>query len=154
MSNGSDINVSSIEEAIEILTNAIRCNEKQFEELGTHILLQDEEQEAIKIVLANLEALCDMQKSADKDLQRQKQINEEHQKINGKLREKVKELEEDLYSANCIISDRLDDIPRNKLEEIIFSNIHKGQGIFKNQYMYSTNDCVYIVRKIVEELLQ
>ena len=93
MKNGSDINVNSIEEAIEILNNAIKCNEKQFEELGTYILLQDDEQEAIKIVLDNLEALCDMQKSADRELQRQKQINEEHQKENGLLREKVKELE-------------------------------------------------------------
>ena len=85
--------VNSIEEAINILNNAIKCNEKQFEKIGTHILLQDNEQEAIKIVLGNLEALCDMQKSADRELQRQKQINEEHKKENGLLREKVKELE-------------------------------------------------------------
>ena len=95
MSNGSDINVGSIEEAIEILRNAIRCNKKQFEELGTHILLQDDEEEAIKIVLGNLEILSDMQRSADRELKRQKQINEEHQKLNGELREKVKELEEE-----------------------------------------------------------
>lgn len=93
MSKCSDINVGSIEEAIEILRNAIRCNEKQFEELGIHILLQDDEEEAIKIVLGNLEILSDMQRSADRELKRQKQINEEHQNINGELREKVKELE-------------------------------------------------------------
>lgn len=85
--------VNSIEEAINILNNAIKCNEKQFEKIGTHILLQDNEQEAIKIVLGNLEALCDMQKSTDRELQRQKQINEKHKKENGLLREKVKELE-------------------------------------------------------------
>ena len=68
MHKGSNINVDSIDKAIEILENAIRCNEKQFEELGTHILLQDDEQEAIKIVLANLEILCDMQRTADKEL--------------------------------------------------------------------------------------
>ena len=85
--------VNSIEEAINILNNAIKCNEKQFEKIGTHILLQDNEQEAIKIVLGNLEALCDMQKSADRELQRQKQINEEHKKINAELREKVKKIE-------------------------------------------------------------
>ena len=50
---------------------------------------------------------------------RQKQINEEHQKINGELREKVKELDtkndellKDLYSANCIIADLTDSIPK------------------------------------------
>lgn len=68
MHKGSNINVGSIDKAIDILENAIRCNEKQFEELGTHILLQDDEQEAIKIVLANLEILCDMQRTADKEL--------------------------------------------------------------------------------------
>ena len=51
---------------------------------------------AIEAVLGNLEALCDMQMSADRDLQRQKQINEEHQKINGELREKIEELEKEL----------------------------------------------------------
>ena len=68
MHKGSNINVDSIDKAIEILEKAIRCNEKQFEELGTHILLQDDEQEAIKIVLANLEILCDMQRTADQEL--------------------------------------------------------------------------------------
>ena len=91
----TDTNVGDIEEAIEILKNAIRCNEKQFEELGTHILLQDDEQEAIKIVLANLEILCDMQISADRELKNARKINEEHQKINAELREKVKKFEEE-----------------------------------------------------------
>lgn len=84
--------VNSIEEAINILNNAIKCNEKQFEKIGTHILLQDNEQEAIKIVLGNLEALCDMQKSADRELQRQKQINEEHRKINRRIKRKSKKV--------------------------------------------------------------
>ena len=46
------------------------------------------------------------------DYTRQKQINEEHQKINGELRERVKELDtennkllKELYNAHCIISD-------------------------------------------------
>ena len=57
---------------------------------------------------------------------RQKQINEEHQKINGELREKVKELDtkndellKDLYSANCIISDLTDSIPIQKIQDKI-----------------------------------
>jgi hypothetical protein len=33
---------------IEILENAIKCNKKQFEEIGTHILLQDDEMKAIE----------------------------------------------------------------------------------------------------------
>ena len=49
--------------------------------------------QAIKIVLGNLEALCDMQKSADRELENAKKINEEHKKDNGELREKIKELD-------------------------------------------------------------
>ena len=60
------------------------------------------------------------------DYTRQKQINEEHQKENGLLREKVKELDtkndellKDLYSANCIISDLTDSIPIQKIQDKI-----------------------------------
>lgn len=45
----------NIEEAIETLKNAFKCNKKQFEELGTHILLQDDEQEAIETLLTAYE---------------------------------------------------------------------------------------------------
>ena len=70
--------------------------------------------QAIKIILGNLEALCDMQKSADRELENARRINEEHKKENGLLREKVKELEEELYSANKIVEEYLDGIPKQK----------------------------------------
>ena len=47
--------ICGIEEAIETLKNALKCNKKQFEELGTHILLQDDEQEAIETLLTAYE---------------------------------------------------------------------------------------------------
>ena len=60
------------------------------------------------------------------DYKMQKQINEEHQKINGELREKVKELDtkndellKDLYSANCIIADLTDSIPKQKIKDLL-----------------------------------
>lgn len=37
-----------MEKDIEILENAIKCNKKQFEEIGVHILLQDDEMKAIE----------------------------------------------------------------------------------------------------------
>lgn len=77
--------MSSIEEDIK------RCEQLTRPEHASWIGLSN--QNAIKTLLCNLEALCDMQRSADRELQRQKQINEEHQKINGELRERVKELE-------------------------------------------------------------
>lgn len=165
MSNGSDINVGSIEEAIEILRNAIRCNEKQFEELGIHILLQDDEEEAIKIVLGNLEILSDMQRSADRELKRQKQINEEHKKINGELREKVKELDtkndellKDLYSANCIIADLTDSIPKqkikNKIEELKETLKHYNEYSKLNLLEKVNVDLIDARIDILQELLQ
>ena len=58
-------------------------------------------------------------KNLIQDYTRQKQINEEHQNINGELRERIKELDtkndellNDLYNANCIIADLTDSIPK------------------------------------------
>ena len=157
MSNGSDINVGSIEEAIEILRNAIRCNEKQFEELGTHILLQDDEQEAIKIVLGNLEILSDMQRSADRELKRQKQINEEHQKINGELRKKVKELEvleDDMKDKRIVYIDE----PEFKANYISKQKIKDKMKDLEKKMEYEQNERALIhlqkQRKVLQELLE
>lgn len=113
--------MSNIEDDLKILENAIKCNKKQFEELGTHILLQDDEQEALEHLLShyknmkfNYENLIHdisliaeslgMQEDStieeiairiSEEMYNQQQINEEHQRINGELREKVKELEEE-----------------------------------------------------------
>lgn len=113
--------MSNIEDDLKILENAIKCNKKQFEELGTHILLQDDEQEALEHLLShyknmkfNYENLIHdisliaeslgMQEDStieeiairiSEEMYNQQQINEEHQRINGELRERVKELEEE-----------------------------------------------------------
>lgn len=142
--------VNSIEEAINILNNAIKCNEKQFEKIGTHILLQDNEQEAIKIVLGNLEALCDMQKSADRELQRQKQINEEHKKENGLLREKVKELEIDLTTVYLKGvedgKDKYEQKIKNKIEEL-----RQDINNSKTRYPYILEHKIDILNELLQE---
>ena len=78
---------------------------------------------AIKTVLSNLEALCDMQMTADRELKNARRINEEHQKINGELREKVKELEEQVeYDKTHIytpLTIQLNFIPKQKIEDKI-----------------------------------
>ena len=71
INKGSDKNVGSIEEDIRILQE----KDCMWHYPETRI------EEAIENIIA--------------DYTRQKQINEEHQKINGELREKVKELEEE-----------------------------------------------------------
>ena len=98
MSKCSDINVGSIEEDIEILKNIIEvyesCSVPEID-MQVDITFGKKEVNAIKTILGNLEALCDMQMAADRELKNAKQINEEHQKINGELREKVTKLEEE-----------------------------------------------------------
>lgn len=133
--------INSIEEAVEILRNAIKCNEKQFEELGTHILLQDDEQEAIKIVLGNLEALCDMQRSSDREIQRQKQINEEHRKENGLLREEVKELEKNIEKISESSSNN---------EELI-EKLNSGETFTVNQLGFIKKN--FIPKQKIKDLL-
>ena len=51
--------------------------------------------QAIKIVLGNLEALCDMQKSADRELENAKKINEEHRKENADLMKAINVVEKE-----------------------------------------------------------
>ena len=80
--------MNNIEDAIK------RCKELIKPEHSNWIGLTN--QSAIKIVLGNLEALADMQKTADRELENARRINEEHKRENGLLREKVKELEEEL----------------------------------------------------------
>lgn len=126
--------MSNIEDDLKILENAIKCNKKQFEELGTHILLQDDEQEALEHLLShyknmkfNYENLIHdisliaeslgMQEDStieeiairiSEEMYNQQQINEEHQKLNGELREKVKELEEERQLVGMLVKNKRD----------------------------------------------
>lgn len=68
--------MGSIEEDIEILNSLLTFKGK-----GLEYALEKKSIKAIENIL--------------QDYTRQKQINEEHKKINGELREKVKELEEE-----------------------------------------------------------
>ena len=90
MSKGSDINVSSIEEDIKNLEkyielvidkNYCECNE-------LNVICYGKYADGSKNVASSIKNIL-------KDYARQKQINEEHRKENGGLREKVKELEEE-----------------------------------------------------------
>lgn len=83
MNKGNDINGGSIEEDIEILNSLLTFKGK-----GLEYALEKKSIKAIENIL--------------QDYTRQKQINEEHQKINGELREKVKVLEEELKKQKKI----------------------------------------------------
>lgn len=78
--------MNNIEDAIK------RCKELIKPEHSNWIGLTN--QSAIKIVLGNLEALADMQRTTNIELDNAKKINEEHKRENGELIKKVKQLEE------------------------------------------------------------
>ena len=106
------------------------------------------------------------------DYKMQKQINEEHQKINGELREKVKELDakndellKDLYSANCIIADLTDSIPKQNIIEKIKKLDRKEQELQNSiseeeREEYEDANISYLLcdieirREVLKELLQ
>ena len=95
MSNGSDINVGSIEEDIEILKNIIEvyenCSVPEID-MQIDITFRKKEANAIKAVLGNLEILSDMQRSADRELENARKINEEHRKENRTIKRKSKRI--------------------------------------------------------------
>ena len=91
INKGSDINVGSSEENIKNLEkyielvidkNYCECNE-------LNVICYGKYADGSKNVASSIKNIL-------KDYARQKQINEEHQKINGELREQVRILEEDI----------------------------------------------------------
>lgn len=90
---------------------------------------------------------------------RQKQINEEHKKINGELREKVKELEEENKKKSIeliCLQDELDNsIPKQVVKEVLQNN---RNGLFGMTYLskeqYKTCEMqIKRINKIEQELL-
>lgn len=146
----TETNVGDIEEAIK------RCEQLTRPEHASWIGISNQ--------LAILHVL--------EEYTRQKQINEEHQKINAELREKVKELDtkndellKDLYSANCIISDLTDSIPKQKIKDKI-EELNKQEQELQNSISeeereeYSDANISFqlcdieIRREVLQELLQ
>lgn len=74
------------------------------------------------------------------DYTRQKQINEEHQKINGELREKVKKIEEQLEIAN------------SKIQELEEENamLRKSNNIAEN---VNIDDVTQVINNSYEEFM-
>lgn len=141
MSKGSDINVGSIEEDIKILQELMEDVELTF--AGWVDILNEREKKALKNLI--------------QDYTRQKQINEEHQRINGELREKVKELEEEnrifaLEGSKIRLSLYIKEnyIPIQKIQDKIEE--------LDRKIRYEKNERVLIYlhkqKKVLQELLQ
>ena len=114
MSKGNDKNVGSIEEDIKRLENylkdsAYKQTDSDFFKNGGWEIVDLKIPRAIEHLL--------------QDYTRQEQINEEHQKINGELREKVKELE-DKYILEKVAKEEVeelleDSIPKQKIKNLM-----------------------------------
>ena len=76
--------------------------------------------DAIEIVLGNLDTLCDMQRTADRELENARQINEEHRKQNAELICEIKELEEmnEIKKIGIIAKDREIKVLKEKVKEL------------------------------------
>ena len=133
MSEGSDINVGSIEEDIKILENLI-VTLPNFHLGGS---------ESIRNIL--------------QDYKRQKQINEEHRKLNGELREKVKELEEknkhlsnvsdyETISLECTHLEEQLEIANSKIQELEEENMQKNLEIIGTKEYTEAN-----MKEIIEK---
>lgn len=174
--------MSSIEEDIKILESMLEeyenCSVPEID-MQVDVTFGKKQANAIKTLLGNLEALCDMQRSADRELKRQKQINEEHQKLNGELREKVKELEkeskilefqnkqienyaEELKKYNKTVSDRIVEYKKNsipkqvvkdKIEELMiqgnYKTFYNPNG--RTHFLKEESDCKI---EVLQELLE
>ena len=142
--NGSDINVDSIEKAIKIVKSLI---ENTKESLISNTKLSQNRKTNRTIGYKALEILLS-------DYTKQKQINEEHQKENGLLREKVKELEEENLhwrGQYHLITRKIDIIPKQKIKDKIeklnkeIKNGDEIEAIFKIKQQQ-------ILQELLEEL--
>ena len=84
------------------------------------------------------------------DYTRQKQINEEHQKINGELREKVKELEEN--NKTQIMSPYY--VKENYIpKQVVIDKIEENKQILDKTNDGNLRERLYIENGIMKELL-
>ena len=118
--DGTGINVGSIEEDIKVLEKMLETLEELFQLTKIN---NTKERNALRNLLTYYK--------------RQKQINEEHQKVNGELREKVKELEKEnhMFKDNNVLVSRYfklkdNSIPKQKVkalkESVILDNTIVG----------------------------
>ena len=92
------------------------------------------------------------------DYTRQKEINEEHQKINGELRERIQELGEEnrMLKNNKVLVSRYfklkdNSIPKQKIKDIVNECIPKKENIITYEIEYTPNTN-YLTEQILELL--
>ena len=133
-----------IEEDIKVLENAIKCNEKQYEEIGVHIILQNDEQEAIEHILSDY-----------------KRVLKENEELNYKLHSKKIALDiYNRYIPKSKVEDIIDriDYDIKKTKEIISKNTNIYASYRKNDYqivrLRAMNTKSLDIKKRLQELLE
>ena len=141
----SDKNVGGIEDDIKILENLKSYLNLLIYEGNDKIIYNDLlwDEKTVDCIYA-MENLIN-------DYTRQKQINEEHQKTNGELRERVKEV---IKEKQELTSALLDSIPIQKIKEIVDECIPKKENIITREIEYTPNVNAnsYLVQQILELL--
>lgn len=104
------------------------------------------------IGMSNQSAISNVLAEREQDKKRIKQLEKE----NGELRERVKELEEDLYSANKIVEEYIDSIPKQKIKDKIeeLKNEKEQLRIDKNVTWDSQIYKLDLKIQVLQELLQ
>lgn len=104
------------------------------------------------IGMSNQSAISNVLAEREQDKKRIKQLENE----NGELRERVKELEEDLYSANKIVEEYIDSIPKqkikDKIEELKDENyqISLGSNILLDTQITKNNFKIQVLEELLE----
>ena len=105
------------------------------------------------IGMSNQSAISNVLAEREQDKKRIKQLKKE----NGELRERVKELEEDLYSANKIVEEYIDSIPKqkikDKIEELKDENyqISLGSNILLDTQITKNNFKIQVLEELLQE---
>ena len=105
------------------------------------------------IGMSNQSAISNVLAEREQDKKRIKQLEKE----NGELRERVKELEEDLYSANKIVEEYIDSIPKqkikDKIEELKDANyqISLGSNILLDTQITKNNFKIQVLEELLQE---
>ena len=152
----SDINVGNIEEDIKYIKECLEI---------ARVFLKAVKTETDYKELDDI-AFCNSVEHLLQDYTRQKQINEEHQRVNGELRERIKELEEAnkifaLEGSKVRLSLYIKEnyIPKQKIKEKIeeVKQIRRELGFktyLKREHMLNEDREIVIKIQVLQELLQ
>ena len=145
---GIEKNIKNLKEYIKEDDIYTRYKNGEYNELSDFEMFCINHCKDIEVVLGNLDALCDMQRTADIELKNARKINEEHQKENGLLREKIKQLEEENYVQKVALLEN--SIPKQKVKNRIKENKKLIDETYSEDIIQKLTD----ENEILEELLE